>query len=236
MEKVAVILAGGKGTRLRPYTIVLPKPLVPINDFPVLELILRQLKANGFSRIVIAVNHLAELIMAYFGDGSRWGLNIEYSIESIPLGTIGPLKIIKNLPANVLLMNGDVITDLSISSFYEDHVNQNRLFTIAGYKRTLSSEYGVLEIDGAEFLAAFREKPTYELLVSMGVYMINTSIIANIPDQENYGFDHLMRDLLAQGKHVKVDVHKGFWLDIGRPEDFEKAQTQTELINRVYFS
>ena len=236
MEKVAVVLAGGKGTRLRPYTIVLPKPLVPINDFPVLELILRQLRSNGFTRIVVAVNHLAELIMAYFGDGSRWDLKIEYSMESTPLGTIGPLKIIQNLPENVLLLNGDVITDLDIASFYDDHVTSKNLFTVAGYKRELKSEYGVLDIDESGKLTGFREKPSFELFVSMGIYMVNTSLVDQIPEGINYGFDNLMRDLLAGGRQVKVHIHDGYWLDIGRPEDFEKALNQPELINRVYFS
>ena len=130
MSKRAVVLAGGKGSRLRPYTVVLPKPLMPIGDYPILEVILRQLARNGFDRITLAVNHQAEIVRAFCGDGSKWGVGIDYSLETMPLSTIAPLKLLPDLPDNFLLMNGDVLTDLDMRRFYEEHVGQGRLFTI----------------------------------------------------------------------------------------------------------
>ena len=123
MSKRAVILAGGMGTRLRPYTVVLPKPLMPIGDFPILEVVIRQLVNNGFDHITLAVNHQAALIRAFFGDGSNWNVLIDYSQENEPLGTIGPLRLITDLPENFLVMNGDILTDLDFSNFYDEHVN-----------------------------------------------------------------------------------------------------------------
>ena len=131
MEKRAVILAGGRGTRLRPYTVVLPKPLMPIGDHPILEVIVRQLAAKGFERITMAVNHQANLIKAFFGDGSQWGVRIDYSMESQPLSTIAPLALIPELPDHFLLMNGDILTDLDLGSFWNAHVSADRTFTIS---------------------------------------------------------------------------------------------------------
>ena len=159
MEKRAVILAGGKGTRLKPYTMVLPKPLVPIHEYPVLELIIRQLKRNDFTHITLAVNHMAELIMAYFGNGEKWGIHIDYSLENKQLSTMGPLKLIKDLPENFLVMNGDVLTDLDLGSFFDEHIKNKRLFSIASHRRTIMSEYGVLDINEEQNLIGFREKP-----------------------------------------------------------------------------
>ena len=134
-SKVAVILAGGKGTRLHPFTISIPKPLVPVDDKPILEMMIIRLARNGFSKVIITVNHQAEIIMAYFGDGKKWGISIEYSLEEKPLGTIGPLKLIDNLPKDFLLMNGDVLTDLNFSSFLNEHIDKKELFTISCHKR-----------------------------------------------------------------------------------------------------
>ena len=134
----AVILAGGMGTRLRPYTVVLPKPLMPIGQYPILEVVVRQLARHGFRRVTMAVNHQADLIRAFFGDGARWGLEIDYSLESVPLSTIGPLKLVKDLPERFLLMNGDVLTDLNFRDLCDAHVSGGRLFTIAAATRTLN--------------------------------------------------------------------------------------------------
>jgi NDP-sugar pyrophosphorylase family protein len=135
MSKRAIILAGGKGTRLRPYTVVLPKPLMPIGEYPILEVVIRQLINYGFDHITLAVNHQAELIKAFFGDGSKWNIKIDYSLEDQPLGTMGPLKLIKDLPKNFLVMNGDILTDLNFSEFYDNHSNNKELFTISSYTR-----------------------------------------------------------------------------------------------------
>ncbi len=223
LRKRAVILAGGKGTRLRPYTVVLPKPLMPIGDYPILELIVRQLVNKGFAHITMAVNHQANLIQAFFGDGSRWGAQIDYSLESSPLSTIAPLTLIRDLPEYFLLMNGDVLTDLDFESFWERHISRERAFTIAAARRNETTEYGVLHIDSDHRLTGFEEKPHRDLLVSMGVYMVNRCLISHIPPNAKYGFDDLMRDMLARGEFVEVVLHSGYWLDIGRPDDYHQA-------------
>lgn len=235
MKKKAVILAGGKGTRLKPYSIVLPKPLVPIHEYPVLELIIRQLRYYDFIDITIAVNHMAELIMAYFGDGSKWGVKIEYSLEDIPLSTMGPLRLIKNLPDNFLIMNGDVITDLNLSSFYDKHISSGALFTIASHKRTIKSEYGVLNANELNKLIGFSEKPELEFLVSMGIYMANKKILGKIPEGVLFGFDHLMKKLLDDKENVIVYPFDGYWLDIGRPDDYSQAIDDFDSIKNVFF-
>jgi NDP-sugar pyrophosphorylase family protein len=224
----AVILAGGKGTRLKPYTAVLPKPLVPVGDVPVLEIIIRQLRENGFSHITIAVNHLAEIIKAFFGDGSKWGLQIDYSMETKPLNTMGPLKLIPDLPENFLVMNGDVLTDLNYAQLHEQHVAENNLFTIAAYHRQQKVDFGVLDIGLDGHLTGFREKPAYEYMVSMGVYMLNRRVLDVIPDNTSYGFDELMLELIKRGTPASTKSFKGYWLDIGRPEDYEKACSEFE--------
>ena len=135
MSKRAIILAGGKGTRLRPYTISIPKPLLPVCDTPILEIIIKQLKENGFDHITIAINHMADIIKAFFADGSKWDIKIDYSLEDKPLSTMGPLKLINNLPENFLVMNGDILTNLSFELFFNYHVENNNLFTISSYNR-----------------------------------------------------------------------------------------------------
>ena len=141
----AIILAGGKGTRLKPYTITLPKPLVPVGgELPILEIVIRQLKRAGFDHITIAVNHMAELVMAFFGDGSRWKTRIDYSIEESPLSTIGPLTLIRDLPPNFLVMNGDILCDLDYSDFYQHHVERQNDLTVSVYKRKTTIDFGVI--------------------------------------------------------------------------------------------
>ncbi|MGJ0318168.1 sugar phosphate nucleotidyltransferase [Aliarcobacter cryaerophilus] len=222
-EKRAVILAGGKGTRLRPYTVVLPKPLMPIGDYPILEVIIRQLAQHGFDRITMAVNHQADLIQTFFGDGSKWGIKIDYSLEDKPLSTMAPLKLIDDLPDNFLVMNGDILTDLNYKAFYESHVNNNNIFTISAYQREVKSEFGVLELDIQNTLVGFKEKPTQIYDVSMGIYMVSKRAVDYIPEDTFYGFDHLMIDLMKDKKEVKVKRFDGYWLDIGRPDDYEIA-------------
>lgn len=219
----AIILAGGKGTRLRPYTVVLPKPLMPIGEYPILEVIVRQLVYQGFRHITMAVNHQAEIIQAFFGDGMRWGITIDYSLEDIPLGTMGPLRLIADLPENFLVMNGDILTDLHFSGFLKDHIQGGAEFTIASYQREVRSEYGVLEIGDDLRLTRFHEKPVSYCDVSMGVYALNRSIISRIPENIPYGFDHLMLNLIELQKPAAVRRFQGYWLDIGRPDDYETA-------------
>lgn len=211
------------GTRLRPYTVVLPKPLMPIGQHPILEVIVRQLARFRFGRIVMAVNHQADIIRAFFGDGSKWNIPIEYSLESAPLSTIAPLKLIGNLPENFLLLNGDVLTDLDFRQLLCEHVENKSRFTIAAARRTHVVDYGVLEINCDGTLSGFREKPELRYLVSMGVYAVNRSILDEVPSGRRYGFDNLMIDLLGRGEKVHVKPFDGYWADIGRVEDYMRA-------------
>jgi NDP-sugar pyrophosphorylase family protein len=230
--KRAIILAGGKGTRLRPYTMTLPKPLVPLGDKPILERIIEQLKAHGFTHVTITVNHMAEIIKAFFGDGSKWDITIDYTMESKALSTMGPLTLVQELPENFLVMNGDVLTDLNFSEFYSNHVSKNSIFTIAAHRRSEMIDYGLLHHDEKNMLTSFEEKPSYNFLVSMGVYMVNKRVMEYIPENTFFGFDHLMYKLLSEHKPASVFEFNGFWLDIGRPSDYELA---TEKINDPNF-
>ncbi|MGE5402751.1 MAG: nucleotidyltransferase family protein [Ignavibacteriales bacterium] len=234
MSRRAIILAGGKGTRLKPYTIVLPKPLMPIGEYPILEVVVRQLVSYEFTHITMAVNHQADIIQAFFGDGSKWNIKIDYSLEDKPLSTMGPLRLIKDLPEDFLIMNGDVLTNLNFGEFYEYHTASKNLFTISTYKREQVSEYGVLEIDNDNTLCGFKEKPVFPLDVSMGVYMANRKITDIIPENTIYGFDHLMLDLIKVKTPAKVKKFDGYWLDIGRPDDYALAIDEFEKNKEIF--
>ena len=223
MSRRAIILAGGMGTRLKPFSIALPKPLVPVGETPILEIIIKQLVSYGFNHITLAVNHMADIIKAFFGDGSKYGITIDYSLESKPLSTMGPLTLINDLPENFLIMNGDILTDLDFGLFYDNHIKNENIFSISSYKRKQINEYGVLEINEKSYLTGFFEKPTTEFIVSMGIYMSSKEILKYIPYNTMYGFDNLMSDLLKTKKDVGVISFDGYWLDIGRPDDYEKA-------------
>jgi NDP-sugar pyrophosphorylase family protein len=228
MSKRAIILAGGKGKRLLPYTIVLPKPLMPIGEYPILEVVVRQLAFYGFNHITMAVNHQAEIIQAFFGKGKKWNVKIDYSFEDKPLSTIAPLKLISNLPEDFLVMNGDILTDLNYSDFYRFHINKKSIFSISSYKRELKSEFGVLEFDKNAKLKEFKEKPVVRYNVSMGIYIANRTILEYIPNNKPYGFDNLMLDLIKAGKPATVKPFNGCWLDIGRPDDYIQAIDEFE--------
>ncbi len=230
MCRRAVILSGGKGTRLYPYTLVLPKPLMPIGEYPILEVIIRQLVKAGFDHITLAVNHQAEIIKAFFQDGSRWGIRIDYSLEDKPLGTMGPLRLISDLPENFLVMNGDILTDLDFAGFHDAHSASGNAFTISSMRRQHRIDYGVLDTDQHGFLTGFREKPAVDYEVSMGVYMIGQGALTHIPDSVPFGFDTLMLKLLELGQRVDVHPFAGYWLDIGRPDDYARAIEEFEAL------
>lgn len=220
----AIILAGGKGTRLRPYTTLIPKPLVPLGGkYSILEIIIMQLAKNGFNHITLAVNHLSNLIMAYFGDGSRLGVKIDYSLEEGELSTIGPLTLIEDLPENFLVMNGDILCDLNYKSFFEEHVSENNQISVSSYRREVKIDFGVLRYDANGHLNEFQEKPQYDFDVSMGIYCINRKVIDALPKASKYGFDNLMVDGLASKKRINIIPFSGYWLDIGRPDDYQYA-------------
>jgi NDP-sugar pyrophosphorylase family protein len=223
----AVILAGGKGSRLAPYTTILPKPLMPIVDMPILEIVLKQLKSCGFTEIVIAVGHLAELIKAYFGDGAGLGISIEYVLEATPLGTAGPLGNIDGLSETFLVMNGDILTDLDYGKLVDDHRAGGSIMTIATHKRTVKIDFGVLEtVDG--YVSEYIEKPTLDYLVSMGVYVMEPAVRDHLKRGEYLDLPDLVRLLLASGARVRAYPFDGRWLDIGRQDDFIEAQSRFE--------
>lgn len=236
MSRRAVILAGGMGTRLRPYTLVLPKPLMPIGEYPILEVIVRQLVRAGFDHITLAVNHQAEIIKAFFQNGERWGIRIDYSLEDQPLGTMGPLRLIQDLPQHFLVMNGDILTDLDYTEFHDDHVREDRIFTISSMRREQKIDYGVLDTDADGLLSGFREKPSVAYEVSMGVYMVSGRAVHRIPVGRPYGFDNLMLDLLEARSPATVHPFGGYWLDIGRPDDYAQAIEEFESMKTRFLA
>jgi NDP-sugar pyrophosphorylase family protein len=229
----AVILAGGKGTRLRPYTTLVPKPLVPLGGkVSILEVVLLQLAKAGFDHVTLAVNHLSQLIMAYFGDGSRWNLRLDYSLEDEPLSTIGPLTLIDGLPDNFLVMNGDILCDLDYRLFFDQHCSDGCQVSVAVHRRAVNVDFGVLKYDGDYLLSAFEEKPTHHFDVSMGIYCLNRSVIDRLPRGKPYGFDTLMLDSLRNHVRVRVRPFSGYWLDIGRPDDYQFADEHFDELSK----
>ena len=220
----AVVLAGGKGTRLRPYTVSLPKPLVPIGDeYPIIEVLVKQLARCGFDHLTLAVNHLANLIMAFCGDGSQWGVRIDYSIESKPLSTIAPLTLIADLPEDFLVLNGDLFCNLDFARFFRHHQERGNDVTVATYKRSVQIDFGTLKYDETRRIVGFSEKPVSDFQVSMGVYCLNRRAISRLEPGVPYGFDNLMIDGIRTGTKIEAYPFDGYWLDIGRPADYEQA-------------
>jgi len=226
-----VILAGGKGTRLAPYTTVFPKPLMPVGDMPVLELLVRSLARAGITEITLAVGHLASLIMAYFGDGAALGVDITYSLEDAPLGTAGPLRLVAGLDQPFLVMNGDLLTDLDFDALVAAHRTSGAEATVGTYRRDLQIELGVVEVDRLDRIRRYTEKPVERFLVSMGIYVLEPTVLDLIP-VERFDLPDLVSALIARDRIVHSFEHLGYWLDIGRPADYEQAQSDVELIRR----
>lgn len=226
----AVILAGGKGTRLRPYTTVLPKPLMPIYDMPILEVVIRQLKNNGFDNIVIAVGHLAELIEAFFGDGSKWGVKITYSREEKPLGTAGPLKLIDNLEDTFLMMNGDILTNLRYKQLMAFHKEQNAKITIATYSKKVKIDLGILEINDVHEIYKYTEKPTLAYQVSMGIYILERTMLDIIPEDSYFDLPDLIKLSIKKEMKIAGFRFQDYWRDIGRKDDYELALEEYETM------
>lgn len=220
----AVVLAGGRGVRLRPLTSVLPKPLVPLGDKSMLEILLRRLKAFGFSDVTICTGYLAELIMAVCGDGSAYGLNISYSSEDQPLGTAAPLARIKDLSDVVIVMNGDLLTTLDFDKMIDFHIRSNADFTIGVYQRDVRIDFGVVLSDEEGCFAGFNEKPTYHYEVSMGVNVINKDVIESIDPNQYLDMPDLIKRIHDRGGKVALYREDCYWLDIGRMDDYETAQ------------
>jgi len=222
----AVILAGGKGTRLAPYTTVLPKPLMPIGDMPILEVVLRQLANYGFTDVTLAVGYLAELLAAYCGDGSKFGLRISYSREEQPLGTAGPISLVPGLGETFLVMNGDLLTTIDYGAMFRYHCERGAIATLATYQRAVKIDLGVIEVDEDNWVKDYVEKPTYKYSVSTGVYIFEPQVLEYIVPNQRLDLPELMLRLKRQGHPVNVYRFNGYWLDIGRHDDYEKAMDE----------
>jgi len=230
----AVILAGGKGRRLAPYTTVLPKPLMPIGDMPILEVILRQLKRAGITEVKMAVGYLAEIMQAFFADGKRLGLKIDYSLEEKPLGTAGPLSLIKDLSSPFIVMNGDILTDLDFRNLISYHQDKNAIATVATYKRHVKIDFGVIETDNDNNLTGYIEKPSFDYRVSMGIYVFDKEVLSYIPYNEYLDFPDLVLKLLADNKKIVSYPFNGYWLDIGRPDDYAIAIEEFDKKRKMF--
>lgn len=224
----AIIQAGGQGARLRPYTTVIPKPLMPVADHPILEIVLHQLANRGFETIAISLGHLGSLIEAVVGDGSRMGAHIEYVREHQPLGTIGPVRLVGNLTEPFLVMNGDVLTDFDYRHFMDQHLASGAPLSVGVYRKPIPVSLGVFEFGPDGRVDGFKEKPTLSFPCSMGIYAMSPELVELVPPDTHFGFDDLMEQCLAQGIHVRAHLHDGLWLDIGRHEDYELA---TAMLN-----
>ena len=220
----AIILAGGKGTRLKPYTTNFPKPLMPVGDKPILEMVVRKLKEAGIIDIYITTGHLSEMIRLFFGDGSKFGVNIKYSTEEKPLGTAGPIKLLKEyLNEDFIVMNGDVLSDLDFSKLINFHKINKNIATVSATLRQVFVDFGVVKFNENQDYTGWDEKPTIEYLVSMGIYVFSKKVLEFLPEKDYFGVPNLIETLHKEKQKVMGFIHKGYWLDIGRPEDYEKA-------------
>ena len=223
----AVIQAGGKGARLRPYTLVLPKPMMPVGDLPVIELLLGWLKRNGIDEVIVTTGHLGGLIQALCGDGARWDLKISYTEEHKPLGTLGALDLLRDqLTEPFLVLNGDLLTDLDLRAFRRFHNNHKDPLTVAVKATPVPVNMGVFEFDNkTSVIEDFREKPVLNYNFNMGIYCMDPTILDRIPSGLSFGFDDLIYSMLDDNAAARAFVHEGEFLDIGRPEDYQKAQS-----------
>lgn len=239
----AVVLAGGKGTRLLPYTRIFPKPLIPIGDMPILEVLIHQMCRAGIDDVVLAVGHLSGLMRAFFQDGSHLGVKISYCYEDTPLGTAGPLAMVDGLNETFLVTNGDVLTTLPIAELVADHRQSGAAATIAMHYREVKIDLGVIQLkygrrredyenvkpgdgidaQGSKRVVDYIEKPSYNYLVSMGVYVFEPRVLQYIPRGQHLDFPDLVKKLLAAGELVNGFPFSGYWQDLGRPDDYEQA-------------
>lgn len=220
---MAVILAGGKGVRLKPFTMVIPKPLLPVGDLPIVEVVIRQLAATGIKRIAMMLGHMAQLFIASFGDGSRWDVKIEYYIEDEPLGTAGSLRMLENPERDLVVMNADILTTLDYRKIIEYHRAKNAFGTIAVTKRQANIDYGVIVKTRKGLLQEYKEKPVLEYDVSMGINVLSSECLSYIPKNEKFDIPQLMTSLKRAGKKVICYETDCYWQDIGRFEDYEQA-------------
>lgn len=225
----AVIMAGGKGERMRPYTHVLPKGLLPIDGTPLLEILIKQCRYYGYNRVTLACGYLASMIQNYFGDGGKWGLEIDYLLEDVPLGTAGALRYVSCKADSILVMNSDVLTDLNLRDFYEQHLRQQSLLTIASHEMEIPIDFGVLQVEKEKVLH-FLEKPSNHALVNMGMYVVHRDALKYLPLQQRFDIPDLIFALLSKGELITHYHTNSFWMDIGKPDDYEKANQMFDQI------
>lgn len=219
----AVVLAGGKGTRLAPYTKILPKPLMPIGDMPILEVLIRQMKRAGIEQVILTVGHMAGLLKAFFNNGSQFGIPITYSYENKPLGTAGPLALVKGLDDTFLVMNGDVLTTLCLGDLIRFHKESGATATIATHRRQVKIDLGVIQFNDNNEITDYIEKPTYDYRVSMGIYVFEAKVLSYIKPGQYLDFPELVHKLLAAHEKVVGFPFDGYWQDLGSPGDYEQA-------------
>lgn len=220
----AIILSGGLGTRLKPFTEVIPKPLLPIGEKAVLEIQIERLKSYGFSEIILATNYKSSYIESFFGNGSRYGVKLSISKEDKPLGTAGPLSLLKSrLNEPFLVMNGDILTLLDFGKMYEFACNKMMPLTLGIKKEILPFAFGNIFFEG-DYVTDIQEKPNFELYILAGIYVMTPEIFQYIPDDTSYGMDRLIKKLLNEGIEVPKYEISEYWLDIGRINDYEKSQ------------
>lgn len=223
----AVILAGGKGTRLAPYTSILPKPLMPIGDRAILQIVIEQLQAAGLADITLCVGHLSHLIRAVCGTGPGGDARISYVQEDEALGTAGPLKLLEGLDRRFLVMNGDILTTLAYGDLVAYHEKSENILTIATHKRKIKINYGVLHLDPQQpedqRIMAFEEKPELASTVSMGVYLLEPRALEYIPEGEYFDLPDLVAALLDHDERVGAYTYDGLWFDIGSHDDYQRA-------------
>lgn len=231
--KSAAIMAGGIGSRMQPFTYVLPKPLMPLTDKPILEIIIRQLVFYGFKDITLVLGYAAELIRAYFGDGSKWGINIRYVVESHPMGTAGALSLLKDFTKPVLVINADILTDIDFSQTYDFHIQSKSLVTVMLYEHKQYSKYGVIKVNRNGRLESYAEKPVHIELISTGIYVINPAV-AHYMTSSTMDMPQLIASLMDKNEIVGTRLHKGIWKDIGNPEMLHEAR-QLFAERPIYF-
>lgn len=230
----AVVLAGGKGRRLLPYTQIIPKPLMPIGDKPILEILLLQMKRAGIYDIVLTVGYLSDLLRLFFQNGERLGMRISYSYETKPLGTSGPLANVGGLDETFLVTNGDVLTTLDISDLIAFHRREGGIATLATHKRKVKIDLGVVECNNDHRVSDYIEKPSYDFLVSMGIYVFEPRILQYIPKDEYLDLPDLVLRLIAAGEKVSAYVFEGYWEDLGRPDDYQRASQDFERMRSEF--
>jgi len=228
----AVILAGGEGRRLLPYSRVLPKPLWPVGDMPIVEILIRQLAGAGIKEIIMAVGYQAELIRMILGDGKQYGVRIKYSQEKKPMGTAAPLKKIRGLRENFLVLNGDLLTNLPFRKFIGAHFENDSPATVAVFRRSVMVDFGVVEAKKNKIID-YTEKPVLGYSVSMGIYAFSREILDFIPNRR-FDFPDLVKKLIERERNPSVYRFRGKWLDIGRPDDWEKADALFRKKSQIF--